>query len=137
MSFTNVAETRASYVYKFRPIRSRDSTIQCGIQALGEASLWGLTPGQFKVDYKTHGIAGWDDWYVLSHPHPDFALIYYYGESQVDRYQGAVVMARDRLAPIPAFVIQDFRDKVKSAGLAPSADPAGYCLTDNQSCSVD
>lgn len=129
MMFSELAASSARYDYEYR-IGEHVSRIQCQVAADGR----GTASGQMRVSYRVHGMVGADDWYVLSQPRPDFALIYYCGTNPADRYRGAVVIGRQAQAELPAAVVEDFRRALRAAGLALPVDLADFCVNDYRGC---
>ena len=86
------------------------------------------------MNYDAYGMPGEDDWYVLSYPHPDYALIYYCGSSTMDAYRGGVVIGRSANTDIPIDILEEFEEALANAGLSTAPTLDDFCIPDNSGC---
>ena len=133
MKFSQQSPSQSRYDYEYMvkaPVLSR---ISCSVNTMlgdtGEPIL-----GRFKESYLAHGVVGHDDWFVLSHPHPDYALLDYCGASAMDSYQGAAVITRQPNAEVPTAVQEAFRQALKEADFSPPVTLDAFCPLDHRTC---
>ena len=134
MTFSPTEANQSRYDYDYIASAPRVSHIACNVSQIADSSTAALLPGRFAVQYKAHGITGSDDWYVLSHPTGDFALIYYCGSSVTDEYRGAVAISRRPDGAIPEPVAAEFEKALKAADLPTSLSLDDFCTPDNSAC---
>lgn len=121
MSFYNLKESISNYDYEYQ-VGKQKSQFHCSVKDLPDPS-----PGRFVVNYKVHGMEGSDDWYVLSQPNPDYALIYYCGTTAIDQYRGAIVMSKKPDLELPQSVLQAFDQALQYADLKTPVSMTEFC----------
>lgn len=135
MTFAETTPTTSHYDYAYDVVAGRTSHIDCHLAAVEDAATPpSVVPGRFAVHYDAHGIPGDDDWYVLSRPSNDYALIYYCGETPMANYRGAVAISRKPSTALPDDVAAAFAKALAGAGLATPVTLGDFCTPDNGAC---
>ncbi|KAJ3323542.1 hypothetical protein HDU76_013615 [Blyttiomyces sp. JEL0837] len=140
MKFTPVTQSLHRYDYYYQPggvAGTKVSYIACNATTIIDTQSNTPTIGQFNIDYSIFGGLGHDHWYILSRPHPDFALIWYCGHSSLGLYTGGVVAARDPYAQIPEYVQQAFADAIVAANFDTPVKYDDYKAVSNVNCAVN
>ncbi len=132
-TFRQVSETVSTYDYVYFPVsKTSPVAIQCTTTAIpfaaGETEIY---PGRFRVNYTAYGMPGVDDWFCLSHPNPNYLLIYYCGASAMDSYVGGIVLSRTLDTFIPEDVLDDFADALANAGISDPVTISDFRTPDN------
>jgi len=133
MKFTQQSSSQSRYDYAYMVKSPLLSRISCSISSVMDDYRVAI-PGRFHETYVAHGVVGNDDWFVLSQPHPDYALLYYCGTSAMDSYQGAVVITRSPNSEIPAAIVNSFRQALKDADFPVPITLDSFCSIDNDAC---
>lgn len=136
-SFHQTGNTVSTYDYTYYPVdRNLPVFIKCTVTAIpfapGETAVY---PGRFRVNYSAYGMPGVDDWYCLSHPDPDYLLIYYCGASVMDSYVGGIVLSRSPETGVPQNILNDFAAALADAGISDPVSLADFCTPDNSGIS--
>lgn len=134
MQFTGVSDELLRYDYSFVAAPPRTSHIACQARR-HPMSRVDARSGHFLIDYSTHGLHGSDDWYVLSRPSEDVALVYYCGSSATDSYRGGIVMARTAQPVITANMERQMNEALTAAGLGASLSLGDFCHPTVDQCS--
>lgn len=136
MSFARRAPNLSDYRYEYVVRHPRPASIACQVEGIREGDAQEPTPGRFLVTYTAHNVPGKDDWYVLGYT-GDYALIYYCGDSAMDSYRGAVVMARAAAGvtdELPDEVKSQFEMALKAADIDLPIGLGDFCTPDNSRC---
>jgi len=96
--------------------------------------IYFIHPGVVRNDYPFGSaplLPQIEDWYFVSYPHADWALVIWCGYNPVVEFHGALVVSRQRtLDAMPAYVESEFRRVAKLYHM----DYDAMCVSDNTNC---
>jgi len=137
MTFHRISETVSTYDYTYIPGKSGNviDAIKCTITAIPYSPAeTAVCPGRFRINYNAYGMEGADNVFVLSHPRPDYLLLYYCGQTPSDKYRGSIVISRSPETRIPAEIEKELNRALANAGLPTTLSLNDYRVPDNSAC---
>ena len=79
-------------------------------------------------------MEGADNVFALSHPSPDYLLLYYCGQTPSDKYRGSIVISRSPETTIPPEIEKELNKALANAGLPAPLTLQDYGIPDNSAC---